>query len=52
MTDNVYLVNYHKAIVGREKFELFYNVPTAHKDHAPARVTMNGKILVMKNKSI
>ncbi len=44
MTDNVYLVHYHKAIAGREKFELFYKVPPTHKDHAPARVTMNGKI--------
>jgi len=43
-TDSVYLVNYHKATVGREKFELFYKVPPSHKEHAPARVTMNGKI--------
>ena len=44
LNEKSYLVNYYKPTQGREKFELFYKVPVEHKEHAPARVTMNGKI--------
>ncbi len=38
------LVIYHKSTVGRERFELFYKTLESHKDHAPSKVTTNGKI--------
>mgnify|MGYP003649779935 FL=1 len=44
LNDKAYLVDYYKPTKGREKFQLFYKVPEAHREHAPARVTMNGKI--------